>query len=38
MRLQYKKDKQFLVSIMNSLEGNNRRGGVGGTALLKQYN
>lgn len=34
----YRKDKDFLTSVMNSLQSSYKGAGVGGAAVLKQYN
>ena len=38
MKAKCKKDKEFLASIMNSLQATNKHTGIGGMAVLKQYN
>ncbi len=38
VKARFRKDKEFLASVMTSLQQPHRTRGVGGAALLKQYN
>lgn len=38
MKNKYKKDKDYLASVMNSLQTTYKGSGIGGAAVLKQYN
>jgi hypothetical protein len=38
LKAKCKKDKEFLASVMTSLQGTNKHTGIGGMAILKQYN
>lgn len=38
LKQKYKKDKEFLASVMNSLQNYKGSSGIGSQAMLKQYN
>ncbi len=38
IKSKYKRDKEFLASVMNSLQGPHKMSGTGGVQVLRQYN